>query len=26
MKPTYRKICNNLDGKVVYDYTFEPIN
>ena len=24
MKPTYRKICTNLDGKEVYDYTFEP--
>ena len=25
MKPVYRKICNNLDGKEIYDYTFEPI-
>ncbi len=25
MRPVYRKISNNLDGKEVYDYTFEPI-
>ncbi|HUW91315.1 MAG TPA: OB-fold domain-containing protein [Candidatus Nanopelagicaceae bacterium] len=25
MKPFYRKICNNLDGKEVYNFTFEPI-
>ena len=25
MKPVYRKICTNLDGKEVYDYTFESI-
>ena len=25
MKPVYRKISNNLDGREVYDYTFEPI-
>ena len=25
MRPVYGKISNNLDGKEVYDYTFEPI-
>ena len=25
MKPVYKKICNNLDGKEVYGYAFEPI-
>ena len=25
MKPVYRKICRNLDGKEVYGYAFEPI-
>lgn len=25
LKPTYKKICDNLDGKEVYDYTFQPI-
>ncbi|MHA2287941.1 MAG: Zn-ribbon domain-containing OB-fold protein, partial [Promethearchaeota archaeon] len=25
MRPVYKKICNNLDGAEVYDYTFEPI-
>jgi len=25
MKPVYKKICANLDGKEVYGYTFEPI-
>lgn len=26
LKPIYRKICDNLDGKKVYGYVFEPIN
>ncbi|NVM18857.1 MAG: OB-fold domain-containing protein [Candidatus Lokiarchaeota archaeon] len=25
MKPMYKKICNNLDGKEVHDFIFEPI-
>ncbi|MFX1378778.1 MAG: Zn-ribbon domain-containing OB-fold protein [Promethearchaeota archaeon] len=25
LKPVYRKICENLDGKEVYTYIFEPI-
>ena len=25
MRPVYRKISNNLDGKEVYNFTFEPI-
>ena len=25
LKPTYTKICNNLDGKEVFTYVFEPI-
>ena len=25
LKPIYRKICENLDGKEVYTYMFEPI-
>jgi len=25
LKPIYRKICENLDGKEVYDYAFELI-
>lgn len=25
MKPVYKKICSNLDGKEVYDFIFEPI-
>ena len=25
LKPEYRKICNNLDGKEVYSYIFTPI-
>jgi hypothetical protein len=24
MKPTFRKICNSLDGEEVFDYAFEP--
>jgi uncharacterized OB-fold protein len=24
LKPVYRKICENLDGKEVYTYAFEP--
>ena len=24
LKPVYKKICNNLDGKEVYTYVFEP--
>lgn len=26
LKPIYRKICDNLDGKEIYDYVFEPID
>jgi uncharacterized OB-fold protein len=25
LKPIYKKICFNLDGKEVYNYTFEPV-
>ncbi len=25
LKPVYQKICNNLDGKEVFDYSFEPV-
>jgi uncharacterized OB-fold protein len=25
MKPIYKKICTNLDGKEVYNFIFEPI-
>ena len=25
LKPIYRKICENLDGKEVYTYVFEPV-
>jgi len=25
LKPIYRKICENLDGKEVYAYVFEPV-
>jgi uncharacterized OB-fold protein len=25
LKPVYRKICDNLDGKEVHTYVFEPI-
>ncbi len=25
LKPVYKKICDNLDGKEVYAYTFQPI-
>jgi uncharacterized OB-fold protein len=25
LKPIYEKICNNLDGKEVYTYMFEPV-
>ena len=26
LKPTYRKICDNLDGKEIFTYVFEPIS
>ncbi len=26
LKPVYEKICNDLDGKEVYDYVFKSIN
>jgi len=26
LKPIYKKICENLDGKEVYTYVFEPID
>lgn len=25
LKPVYKKICENLDGKEIYAYVFEPI-
>ena len=25
LKPVYQKICENLDGKEIYTYVFEPI-
>jgi uncharacterized OB-fold protein len=25
LKPVYRKVCENLDGKEIYTYVFEPI-
>ncbi len=26
LKPIYKKICDNLEGKEIYDYVFEPID